>query len=77
MRKLCNENSENFKTGVGVSHYESLKKVVDSYSNKKSFPLKAADTINTLKLINMLYLSSQKMNWVKNNKKIISSKLGN
>ena len=77
LNKLCIKNSQNFKSGVGISHYESLKKVVDSYLDKRSFPLKAIDTMNTLKLINMLYLSAHKKSWIINNKKIISSKLGN
>ena len=77
LNKLCIKNSQNFKSGVGISHYESLKKVVDSYLDKRSFPLKAIDTMNTLKLINMLYLSAHKKSWIVNNKKIISSKLGN
>ena len=50
---------------------------MDSYLDKRSFPLKAIDTMNTLKLINMLYLSAHKKSWIVNNKKIISSKLGN
>ncbi len=73
----CKKNSENVKNGVCISHYQCFKKIINNFSNKKIKPLRAIDTIETLKLINMLYLSSFKKKWILNNKKIISSKLGN
>ena len=39
------------------------------FFDKKARPLKAIDTLETLKLINMLYLSSSKKKWVLNNRK--------
>tara|TARA_B100000963_G_scaffold60448_1_gene48345 strand:+ start:17429 stop:18499 length:1071 start_codon:yes stop_codon:yes gene_type:complete len=75
--KDCKKNSQKVKSGVGISHYQCFNKIIKSYYNKKVKPLRAIDTIETLKLINMLYLSSYKNKWVLNNRKIISSKLGN
>ena len=51
--------------------------IVKKLQNKTSKPLKAIETIDTLKLINMLYRSSSKVGWIKNNKTIINSRLGN
>ena len=77
MERLCKKNSQNVKTGVGISHLQCFKKIIENFSKKKSYPLRAIETIDTLKLINMLYLSASKNKWVINNKKIISSRLGN
>ncbi len=75
--RACKENSQNVKSGIGISHYECFKKIIKNFFDKKITPLKAIDTLETLKLINMLYLSSSKKKWVLNNKKVISSRLGN
>ena len=47
-----------------------FQKIIENFSKKKSYPLRAIETIDTLKLINMLYLSTSKNKWVANNKKL-------
>lgn len=76
LKKICQKNSEEVLNGIGNSHYECFKKILN-YSNKKKYkPLKAIDTIDTIKLINMLYKSSFKDKWVYYNENL-NSKLGN
>ena len=42
----------------------------------KRKPLKAIDTLNTLKLLQMMYKSSEKKRWAKISEKKLNSKLG-
>ena len=74
--KLCKKNSQNFSNGVGTSHYKCFKKIEKKAHNKNQRPLKAIDTMDTLKLVNMLYLSSFKKKWIVNSKNLLS-RLGN
>lgn len=76
LNKLCKKNSQNFLNGIGTSHYTCFKKIEEKVRNKNQRPLKAIDTIDTLKLVNMLYLSSFKKKWIVNSKNL-SSRLGN
>jgi UDP-N-acetyl-2-amino-2-deoxyglucuronate dehydrogenase len=76
-KKLGKNNSEKVINGMGNSHLNCFDKIVKKLQNKTSKPLKAIETIDTLKLINMLYRSSSKAGWIKNNKTIINSRLGN
>ena len=57
---ICKKNSQEVKNGIGISHYDCFKKIIDKFHLKKAQPLRAIDTIETLKLINMLYLSAFK-----------------
>ncbi len=77
LKKLCRKNSQPVNTGVGISHLDCFQKIIDHFNNKKVKPLKAIQTLDTLKLVNMLYLSSSKKEWVDNKMKNIHSKLGN
>ena len=78
LEQQCKNNSQKVNSGVGISHLECFRKIIENFNNKKkNKPLKAIDTLDTLKLINMLYLSSFKKKWIINNKKNISSRLGN
>ena len=74
---ICKKNSQEVKNGIGISHYDCFKKIIDKFHLKKAQPLRAIDTIETLKLINMLYLSAFKKDWIKNKGNNISSRLGN
>ncbi len=70
--------SEKVPNGIGLSHYIFFKKISNFLLNKsKQIPLRAIDTIDTLKLINMIYRSSETKSWVANKNKNIKSKLGN
>lgn len=74
----CKKNSENIKTGVGISHTKCFEKIIKNFLyNKKTKPLEAIKTLDTLKLINMLYKSSEQKLWVNNSKLNIKSRLGN
>ena len=74
---LCKKNSQNVVNGVGVSHKACFEKIIKNFYNKSFKALSAIDTLDTLKLINMFYLSSSKKKWILNNRKNISSRLGN
>ena len=63
-------------SGIGTSHLECFQKIIENFNNvKKNIPLKAIQTLDTLKAVNMLYLSDVKKTWIINNKTIISSRL--
>ena len=78
INKACLANSEKVKTGYGNSHNKSLQKVID-YKLKKtnSKPLKAIETLPSLKLLNMMYMSFEKKKWINFTRKKIISRLGN
>ena len=76
--KILKKFSEHVPTGYGLSHRRVIQNVVNfkKNNNKKLKPLKAIETINTLKLVNMLYKSYEKNRWVFFNEKNLKSKLG-
>ena len=76
--KILKKFSENVPTGYGLSHKRVIQNVVNfkKNNNKKLRPLKAIETINTLKLVNMLYKSYEKNRWVFFDEKNLKSKLG-
>jgi predicted dehydrogenase len=75
--KLLRKFSENVPTGYGLSHRKVFQNIID-YDLKKDRkkPLKAIDTLNTLKLLQMMYKSSEKKSWIKIKDKNLNSKLG-
>jgi predicted dehydrogenase len=77
--KISKKFSSEVPTGYGLSHASALQGIVDySLKIKNSIkPLKAIDTLNTIKLLNMLYRSSEKKTWVYFKENNFQSKLGN
>lgn len=77
--KISKKFSSEVPTGYGLSHASAIQGIVDySLKRKNSIkPLKAIDTLNTIKLLNMLYRSSEKKNWVYFEENNFQSKLGN
>ena len=67
--KDCKKNSQKLKAGLVFLIINVSIKLLKATLIKVK-PLRAIDTIETLKLINMLYLSSYKNKWVFNNKKL-------
>jgi len=82
MLSINNKNLKNFSeivpTGYGLSHSKCLQKIIDNKLKRKnnSKPLKAIETLDTLKLLNMMYKSYEKKRWVYFNEKNLKSKLG-
>ena len=69
--------NENVPSGYGLSHSKVFQNIIDYDLKKdKRKPLKAIDTLNTLKLLQMMYKSSEKKRWVKISEKKLNSKLG-
>ena len=64
-------------SGYGLSHKAVIQNVTKFYSKnrKTEKPLRAIQTLDTLKLIHMMYESSKKKNWV-TYRKNINSQLG-
>ena len=77
--KIFNKYSQSVPTGYGLSHKAFFEEVVKTFylSNHKDDILRAINSLNTLKLVNMLYQSSEKKKWVFNKNKNYKSKLGN
>ena len=74
---LCKKNSEKVKNGYGNSHTKSFQAIIDYKLQKsKEEPLKSIDTINTLKLLNMMYKSFEVNRWVYFKERNLVSKLG-
>ena len=76
---LCKKNSEFVESGYGKSHSKVIQNIINHEINKKTqtSPLKAIDTLDTLKLLNMMYISATKQKWIYFNEKNLNSKLGN
>ena len=75
--KLFKKFSENVPSGYGLSHRKVFQNIINFDLKKdKKKPLKAIDTLNTLKLIQMMYKSSEKKSWINIKNKNINSKLG-
>lgn len=77
--KIFNKHSQSVPTGYGLSHKAFFEEVVKTFylSNHKEDMLKAINSLNTLKLLNMLYQSSERRKWVLDKNKNYKSKLGN
>ena len=75
--KLEKKYSENVPNGYGLSHRVVFQKLIDSQLKlNKKLPTRATESYNTIKLINMMYKSSELDRWVYYNEKNIKSKLG-
>ena len=81
LKKLCAKNSEKVKTGYGNSHFRVFQNIINENLKKNEYknelPLKALNTLATLKLLNMMYMSYEKNSWIYYDNKKITSKLGN
>ena len=76
-KDVSKKYSTEVPSGYGLSHKAVIQNVAKYYlkNRKAEKPLKAIQTIDTLKLIHMMYESSKKKNWA-DNKKNINSQLG-
>ena len=74
--KLIKKFSEKVPSGYGVSHKKVFQEIINYELKKNTNPLKAHETISTIKLINMMYKSFSEDRWVYFNEKKIISKLG-
>ena len=68
--------SEKVPTGYGVSHNKVFQEIIDYELKKNTNPLKAYETLSTIKLINMMYKSFFEDRWTYFDEKKIVSKLG-
>ncbi len=76
-KKVFKNTFQKVSNGMGVSHFNFFKEIADKFNNKNGAkPLKAIETLETLKLINMMYSSTEKDQWIKNSNNI-NSRLGN
>jgi len=78
--KLIKGHSENVPNGYGISHRYVLQNIVNNELRKKTKygkPLKAIEALDTIRLLNMMYMSHEKNRWVNTVEKKIYSKLGN
>lgn len=75
--KLLKKFSQKVPTGYGLSHRKVFQNIINYDLKKdKKKPLKAIDTLNTLKLLQMMYKSSEKKSWIKFKDRNLNSKLG-
>ena len=76
--KSLKKYSENVPSGYGLSHKKVFQNIINYDLKKdKKKPLKAIGTLNTLKLLQMMYKSSEKKSWINFKDKYLNSKLGN
>ncbi len=69
--------SENVPSGYGLSHKIVFQKLINNTLNKKiEGPTVAIETLKTVKLVNMMYKSSELNKWIYFNEKNTKSKLG-
>ena len=78
LKKYSKKYSEVAASGYGISHSRCLQMIINKAVNKKNNPrpLRAIDTLDTLKLLNMMYKSYEKNRWVYFNEKNLQTKLG-
>ena len=78
LAKYSKKFSEEVESGYGLSHSRSLQMIINKTIKKENSPspLKAIDTLDTLKLLNMMYKSYEKQRWVYFNEKSFQTKLG-
>ena len=62
MKMKCRENSEKVKNGYGNSHNKAIQLIIDFTLKKFQKPLTAIETLPSLKLLNMMYMSFEKKN---------------
>tara|TARA_B100000579_G_C22832390_1_gene856752 strand:+ start:859 stop:1905 length:1047 start_codon:yes stop_codon:yes gene_type:complete len=74
--KMIKKFTEKVSSGYGISHKKVFQKIIDHELNRKKTPLKAYNTLSTIKLINMMYKSFDQNRWINFNEKQIISKLG-
>ena len=68
--------SEKVPSGYGISHKKVFQEIIDYELKKNTNPLKAYETLITIKLINMMYKSFFEDRWTYFDEKKIVSKLG-
>ena len=74
---ISKKYSKEVPNGYGLSHRIVFQKIINYLSKLRSeIPLKAIETKDTLKVINMFYKSVEENKWIYNNKKNINSRLG-
>ena len=78
-KRLIKDYSDNVKNGYGNSHKEVFQNIINYKLKKRNYkkPLDAIKTIDTMKLLNMLYKSTHDKKWIDFNNKNLVSKLGN
>ena len=76
---VCKKNSEKVDSGYGRSHFRVIQNIVDDELEirNKFRPIKAEDTLQTIRLLNMMYMSAELNQWIFSKSKNIKSKLGN
>lgn len=73
---LCEKFSEKINDAYGFGHFKVYNDIYQDFINKKKYPLKKADCIKTIQLLNSLYISSEKNKKIAVDKCIDSKKLG-
>ena len=73
---LIKKFSEKVPSGYGISHKKVFQEIIDYELKKKTNPLKAYETLSTIKLINMMYKSFFEDRWTYFDEKKIVSRLG-
>jgi len=71
-----NNASLNVESGYGTSHKEVVEDFINAVSNDEDPCITASSTINTVRAINALYMSSESMKWANVDKYSISNYLG-
>jgi|TARA_B110000881_G_C18508995_1_gene481190 UDP-N-acetyl-2-amino-2-deoxyglucuronate dehydrogenase len=74
--KIIKKSSEKVPSGYGISHKKVFQEIINYKLKKNANPLKAYETLSTVKLINMMYKSFFEDRWIYFDEKKIISKLG-
>ena len=70
--------SEEVSSGYGNSHPRILKEILDNlYNGLSHTPVSGTEALEAVKIVQAIYASEEKKNWVELEENPISSKLGN
>ncbi len=69
--------SQNVPSGMGLSHYTLLKKIVETLVNNENKPIiSGEESLNTTRLIHAIYKSDEEKKWIELSQNPVSSRLG-
>ena len=74
--EALNDASTNVDSGYGISHKHVVEDFINAVSNNEEPCITAYSTINTVRAINALYMSSESMQWANVDENSVSNYLG-
>lgn len=75
-KDLCKKYSEKIPDAYGYGHFKMYRDINLDLQNKKNYPVSSKDCVNTINLLNSLYVSDEKNKTIKLDRNQDSKRLG-